>query len=192
MQSWPITTTFAIISVDLWAPGDMENYRGRNHLINYVYDMTQFLVSIATYFITASHLVRLFMKGVLSKFGLCAMIVEDKDGKFMGTFLQMGKALGIRVHVAAACNHETVGVEPFHNFLNHSNKVYGVEHQMSEICVEVAMVSVYAWNARTIDGTDIIRSVPTIGRELKYPMDIHITKIPQVIDSASQNIIYYL
>ena len=120
------------------------------------------------------------------------MIVVDKDGNFMGTFVQMGKALGIRVHVAAAHNHTTVGIERFHNFLNHSNKIYGEEHQTSEIFVEVAMVSAYVWNIRPIDCTGIIRSVCAIGRELKYPMDIPIVEIPQVIDSPSQSVADYI
>ena len=47
------------------------------------------------------------------------------------------------------------------------------------------MMSVYVWNASPIDGTDIIRSFPAIDRELKYPIGMQITKILQVIDSAS-------
>ena len=53
------------------------------------------------------------------------------------------------------------------------------------------MVSAYNWNASPIDGTDIIRRITNIGCELKYPMDIHIAEIPQVIDSASQSVADY-
>ena len=48
VQSWPFTPPFAIISVDLWAPGDIEDYRECNHLVNCMCYMTQFVVSIAT------------------------------------------------------------------------------------------------------------------------------------------------
>ena len=69
--------------------------------MNAMCDMTQFVVSIATEFITASHLARLFMEGFLLKFGLCALIVVYVDNKFEGTFVSMADALNIRVHVAA-------------------------------------------------------------------------------------------
>ena len=40
LQSWPITTPFAIISVDIWKPGEMSDYTGRSHLLNCMCDMT--------------------------------------------------------------------------------------------------------------------------------------------------------
>ena len=109
VQSWHITTPFAIISVDLWAPGAMSDYKGRNHLMRSMCDMTQF-VAIPTQFVTASHLTRLFMESVLLKFGLCAVIVVDADSKFKGTFVEMAECLDMCVHVAASRNHCTVGV----------------------------------------------------------------------------------
>ena len=63
---------------------------------------------------------------------------------------------------------------------------------MSEIFVEVAMVLAYAWNASPIDSTDINISVPAIGYELKYPTDIDIDEITQVIDIASKSVSDYL
>ena len=192
IQSWPITTPFSIISVDLWAPGDMADYKGRNHLLNSMCDMTQFVVSIATEFVTASHLARLFMEGVLLKFGLCALIVVDADIKFKGTFAAMAKALNIKIHVAASRNHRTVGVERFHRFLNHSTTIFAEERGTSECFVECGMISAYAWNASPIDNTDIVRSVPAIGRELKFPLDISLADIPAPIDSASVTVADYL
>ena len=84
----------------------MSDYTDRNYLMNTMYDMTQFVVSIATEFITASHLAWLFVEGILLKFGLCDLIVVDADNKFKGTFVSMANALKIRVHVAAARNHK--------------------------------------------------------------------------------------
>ena len=54
------------------------------------------------------------------------------------------------------------------------------------------MVSAYAWNASHIDGTDIVRSFPAIGRELKLPLDINLVKLPSVIDNASDSVSSYL
>ena len=176
----------------MWQPGEISDYTGRNHLMNAMCDMTQFVVSIATEFITASHVAQLSMEGVLLKFGICALIVVDADNKFKGTFVYMANALKIRVHVVAARNHKTVEVERFRNFFNHVCKIFGEERETSEYFVECGMLSAYGWNVSPIDGTEIIRSITTIGRELKFPMDIHIAKIPTVIDSASKSIVTYL
>ena len=76
--------------------------------------------------------------------------------------------------------------------MNHVCNIFGEERETSEYFVESGMLSVYAWNASPIDGTEIIRSIPAIGRELKFSMDIHIAKIPTVIDSASKSVVTYL
>ena len=95
--------------------------------MNVMRDITQVVVSIGTEFITASFLERLFMEGVLLKFGLCAVIVVDADGKFKDTFVQMDECLKIKVYVAASRNHRTVGVERFHKCLNHTKTIYAEE-----------------------------------------------------------------
>ena len=82
-----------------------------------------------------------------------------------------------------------VGVERFHNFLNHACKIFSEER---ECVVECGMRSAYAWNINPIDGIYIIRSIPAIGREFKIPMDINVTKIPTIIDSTSKIIVTYL
>ena len=191
-QPWPITTPSAIMSVVLWQPGEISDYTGRNRLINAMCDMTQFVVSIATEFIIASHLARLSMLGVLLKCGICALIVVDADNKFKCTFVYMANTLKIRAHVVVARNHKTVEVEGFRNFFNHACKIFGVEREISEYFVECGMFSAYGWNASPIDFTKIIRSIPAICREVKFPMDIHIAKIPTVIDSASKSVVTYL
>ena len=118
--------------------------------------MTQFVVSVATEFITASHLARLFMECVLLKFGLCCLLVVDTDNKFKGVFVDMADSLNIRMYVAAARNHKAVGVERFHKFLNHATTIFSEERGSAECFVECGMLAAYAWNASPIDGTDII------------------------------------
>ena len=70
---------------------------------------------------------------------------------------------------------------------------FGEERATSEYFVEYGMLSsAYAWNTSPIDGIYIIRSIPAIGRELKIPMDINVTKIPTIIDSTSKIVVTYL
>ena len=54
------------------------------------------------------------------------------------------------------------------------------------------MASEYAWNTSHIDDTDIMQSVPAIGWELKFPLDIDLVELPSVIDNASDSVSSYL
>ena len=54
------------------------------------------------------------------------------------------------------------------------------------------MIAAYAWNAMPIDGTDIVRSIPAIGRPLRFPMDIVIADLPIPINDAAQATVRYL
>ena len=47
-------------------------------------------------------------------------------------------------------------------------------------------------NASNIDGIDMPCSVPAIGREFKFPLDIELSKIPEVIDNPSESIVTYM
>ena len=44
----------------------------------------------------------------------------------------------------------------------------------------------------TIDGTDIIRSIPAIGRPLRFPMDIALASLPMPVDDAAKAVISYI
>ena len=79
-------------------------------------------------------------------------------------------------------NHKAVGVERYQKFLNHSQRISTEDRGTSESFVEIGMATAYAWNASPIDGTDIVRSVPAIGRELRFPLDISLADIPTPID----------
>ena len=50
----------------------------------------------------------------------------------------------------------------------------------------------YAWNASPIDGTDILRSVPAIGRELKFLIDIHESNLPVPTSNVTASVVDYI
>ena len=106
------------------ATGDISNYAEKKYIMNSMYNMTQFVVALATEHITTSHLARLFMESVQLKFGIYAVICVDTDSNFKDKFLTMVKCLDIRVHLAAIWSHKTIGVEQYHRFLDHSSKIF--------------------------------------------------------------------
>ena len=50
----------------------------------------------------------------------------------------------------------------------------------------------YAWNSAPIDGTDIFRIIPTIGRELHFPLDINLSALTKLAHNSSQAALNYL
>lgn len=192
VHSWPITSPFAIISVDIWKPGDTTNIDGFKMLLNAMCDMTQFIVSTPIKTSESTFLARTFMEHVLLKFGLCVMVVCDAGSEFRGHFQAMCETLNLRFHLVAKRNHKAVGVERFHKFLNHAQKIGTEERGTSAAFVEIGMTTAYAWNASCIDGTEIVRSIPAIGRPLKYPLDINLCTTPPIIDNPSNSVAQYL
>ena len=192
VHSWPLLAPFAIISADIWCPGDTVSPTGMKYVLNCMCDMTQFVVSTAISHATAAELSRAFMENVLLKMGICIVLVVDDGNEFMGIFEQMAKGLKIRLHKAAKRNHKAVGVERYHRFLNHSVTILSNERQTIKCFVEAAMISAFAWNAMPTDGTDIGRSVSAIGRPLQFPMDIAMAEIPDPIDDAGRATVRYM
>ena len=50
----------------------------------------------------------------------------------------------------------------------------------------------YAWNSVIIDGTDILRSIPTIGREIHFPIDVSLNTLPKLTQNNDQTALDYL
>ena len=192
VHSWPVTTPFCIISVDIWKPGEVVNIDGYKALLNAMCDMTQFVVSTPVKCLVAAHIARAFMEGVLLKVGLCVVVVVDEGREFCSLFRDMCRLLNIKCHVVAKRNHKAVGVERYHRFLNHSQRICSEERGTPASFVECGLTTAYAWNASPIDGTDIVRSVPAIGRVLRFPLDIHESELPQPITDVTRSVTEYV
>jgi hypothetical protein len=169
--SWPLCCPFYILHVDLWAPGDIANYRGETYLLNAMCDLTGFVLVNATSNITAHDLARLFVQKVLLKIGLCGLVVVDDGSTFKGLFQSVCDILHIDIHFAARGNHKAVAVEHFHRFLN-KVAIAANDRGTNIVFVEAAHTAAYAWNSSPIDGTDIIRSVPAVGRPFRFPFSV--------------------
>jgi len=75
--SWPVTSTFYIMHVDLWAPRKMLNKQtGKTMmLMNAMCDLTQFVVSTVIENPTAKSLAQLFMEDVVLTFEMVAVVI---------------------------------------------------------------------------------------------------------------------
>ena len=182
--SWPISTPFYILHVDLWEPGRVKCNKLRmhqsTHLLVAMCDLTGFIICEDLANPTAETLSTLFMKSFPLKVGLCGLVVVDDDSKFKSHFVTMCRTLNIRHHCIAKRNHQALSVERFFRVLNKTVTIAANDRKVppSHVFIETAQCTAYAWNSSPIDGTDILRSVAALGREFKFPFDLSLETPP--------------
>jgi hypothetical protein len=190
--SWPVTSPFFILHVDLWAPGSIKDYRGNTYLLAGMCDLTGFVVQSAVTTITSHDLARVFFQEFLLKFGMCGLVVVDAGSNFLATFEAMCEALSIRFHAAAKGNHKAVSVERYFRFVNKAVTIATNDRDDPTVWVPASMTAGYAWNSSPIDGTDILRSVAAVGRPFQFPIDISLALPPQLCSDNATAVTQYL
>ena len=160
--------------------------------MNTMRDMGKFVVVVPVLDEISSTLTSNFMQHVLSKFGMCYLAIIVDGILFKGVFVAIYQALNLNYNVLAKRIHKGISVENFHRFLNKSVTIATEERGTNDIFVPASIASAYAWNSTPIDGTDIIRSVPAIGRALHFPLDINLNAVPKLIQNNAQATLDYL
>ena len=192
MFSWPVSSPFAIIHVDLWMPGKYTDTNGNMALMNTMCDMSYFVVVVLVTNESSATLAENFFQHVLMKFGLCHLVIIDDGTPFKGDFVAMCIALDLNYDILAKRNHKGLTVEHFHRFLNKAVTIAMEDRQSNDVFVSVGIAAGYAWNRASIDGTDILRSTVATGREFRFPIDINLSPLPQLTQNNAQSTIDYL
>jgi hypothetical protein len=116
--SWPVTSPFYILHVDLWAPGSLTGYQGNTYLLAGICDLTGFVVQSTVNSITSHDLAQIFNQKFLLKFGMCSMVVVDAGSNFLAILEAMCNILKICFHAAGKGNHKAVSVERYFWLVN--------------------------------------------------------------------------
>ena len=178
MFSWPVTSPLYMLHVDIWVPGDYRDYKGNQYLLTAMCDLTGFVVATAVASTKSQALTVAFFQEILLKVGMCGIVVVDAASTYLKEFTAMCSTLQIRLHPAARGNHKAVSVERFFRYLNKAVAIAKNDRDTLNIWVPAAMLAAYAWNGSAIEGTHIIRSVPAVGREFKFPIDMVLEGTP--------------
>ena len=123
---------------------------------------------------------------------MCYLIVLDDGTPFKGAFVAMCQSLNLNYEVLAKRNHKGLSVEHFHRFLNKSVTIAAEDRGTIDIFVPAGIAAGYTWNSAPIDGTDILRTIPVIGRELHFPLDINLNAAPKLIQNNAKAVLDYL
>ena len=182
MFSCPVSSPFAILHADLWVPGHFTDSDGNVALMNGMCNMTQFVAVVPVPGETSATLAEYFMQHVLLKFGICHLLILDDSSPFRGPFTTMCKSLNINYDVLVKSNHKCLLVEVFHRLINKEITIVAENRGTNDIFVVAGVTAGYAWNSSPIDGTNILRSIPAICRELRFPFDINLSALPNTCD----------
>ena len=98
----------------------------------------------------------------------------------------MCNALSLNYDVLMKRNHKGLTVEHFYRFLNKSVTISAEDRGTNDIFVPTDIAADYAWNSAPIDDTDILRSIPAIGRELHFPLDVNLNALSKLAHNSGQ------
>jgi hypothetical protein len=132
------------------------------------------------------------------KFGLCHMIILDKDSKFFCAFKEVCNLLQLNCHVLSGGNHNPIMVEHVNHYLNKGLKVMTNKRGSVQIVMEAILLLIYVWNSAPILGTDLSRSFVALGWEFQFPIDFsadkhwELTSAPAMIKSYSKDLAAHL
>ena len=144
MFSWPISSPFSVLYVDMCIHVCYTDTSSYMTLMNDICDMSQFVVVVSVPDKSSATLASYFMQHVLMKFGLYHLIVLYHGSPFKRSFITMCKALNLSNDVFAKHNHKGFTVEHFYRFLNKRVIIAAEERGTNDIFVPVGITAGYA------------------------------------------------
>lgn len=132
-----------------------------------------------------------FMKHGLLRFGFCLLVPPDAGSAFEKHFSGMCRSLKLPCKPGLKNNKKSVSVKRLFRFFNKAVTLAADQRGGDlKVTVEAVHVANYAWNASPINNTDIIRSVPALGRPFWFPIDCDLSAIPTQLTDDTHDDIY--
>jgi HKD family nuclease len=170
LYSFPLSAPYMAVHADAWVPGDTFSFDGFIGLMIVVCHMTGFAAIEPIKEKNSSSFAR-SVYIILLRYGLANSVITDPDSKFKGEFKEAFETLKIHHHLSARGHHDAILVERFNRFLNAGLRVFNNDRETNRVFVEGAYTLTYAWNSCPVIGTDLSRSLLTVGREFHFPID---------------------
>ena len=173
--SWPIIAPFSILHADLWSPGVATSADGYTQVLGPMCNLTGFVILAPLRSILSNDLAVAFMERVLLQIWFCHIIHVDAGNKFRSVFEVMCNSLSLWFSAVAKGNHQSLSIEQFFKYANTAVTIATQDWATLSVWVPAILLAMYAWNSSLIDGTDIIWSIPAVGRPFCFLLDINIT-----------------
>ena len=115
------------------------------------------------------------------KFCLCHLVLLDDGNPFKDAYVSKCKSLKLNNDILSKRNHKELLVENFHHFKNKATTIAMENWQSDDVFVRAGIAAGYAQNNAHIDETDTLHSTIAMGREIRFPVDIDLSALPQLI-----------
>ncbi len=194
---FPIEAPFCVLFVDAYKAGNHSSFEGDEAYLISCWGMTSFAVMEPIKHATSQNVVSAIMK-IQLQFGLCHIIVLDKDSKFFAAFKEVCNLLQINWHVLSGGNHNPMMVKRVNRYLNEGLKVMSNKRGCVWIVMEAIVLLLYAWNSAPILGTDLSRCFVALGQEFQFPINSsankhwELTSTPATIKSYASELAIHL
>jgi hypothetical protein len=176
LYSFPVSAPFITVHADAWVPGKTASFDGYIGLMIVVCHMTGFATIEPLKEMNSSSFAK-SVYAILLRYGLSQLVITDPDSKFKGIFKEAFSILKIQHHLSARRNHNAILVERFNRYWNSGLRVFNNDRDTNRVFLEGAQTLTYAWNSCPVLGTDLSRSLLTVGREFRFPIDFEADRI---------------
>jgi hypothetical protein len=170
LYSFPVSAPFMTVHADAWVPGKTASFDGYIGLMIVVCHMPGFAAIEPLKEMNSSSFAK-SVYAILLRYGLSQLVITDPDSKFKGNFKEAFLILKIQHHLSTRGNHNAILVERFNRYLNSGLRVFNNDRDTNRVFLEGAQTLTYAWNSCPVLGTDLSRSLLTVGREFRFPID---------------------
>jgi hypothetical protein len=175
LYGFPILAPFVTVHADAWVPGKTMSFDGYTGLMIMVCHMTGFAAIEPIKDMNSSSFAKAVYT-ILLRYGLAQCVITNPDYKFKGNFKEAFATLKVNHHLSARGNHNAILVERFNRYLNAGLQVFNNDRETNRVFVGGTHMLTYAWNSCPVLGTDLSRSLLTVGREFHIPIDFEASR----------------
>ena len=182
IYNFPIEAPFMVLHIDVYQAGAESGFKGSSHYLIAACGMCTFAVMEPIHNANATTYASAIMKIIL-RYVFCHTVVLNKDCKFFGMCREALDLLQINCHVLSGANHNPMIVECLNRYLNQGLRIMRNECDMNRIALEGILLLIYAWNLFPVPGTNISRSMVTVGCEFAFPINFSVSKHVEVFSA---------
>jgi hypothetical protein len=190
LYNFPIEAQMKGIHIDGYTAGKQQGFECSNIYLIACCGMCTFAAVEPVTNASAKSFPSAIMK-IMLQYGIYHTVVLDKDSKFLGVCRESLDLLHIDCHILSGGNHNPMLVEQVNCYLNKGLKIMTNECNSIRVAFKAILLLIYAWNSCPVPGTDISRSLVTVGREFQFPINFSsgkaaaLTSAPGTFESYS-------
>ena len=182
LYNFPIEAQMKVIHIDGYAAGKQQGFEGSELYLIACCGMCTFATVEPVSNASAKTFASAIMK-IMLRYGPSHTVVLDKDSKFLGVCRESLDLLHINCHILSGGNHNPMLVKCINHYLNKGLKIMTNERDSIRVALEAILLLIYAWNSCPVPGTDILRSLITVGHEFQFPIDFSSGKAAALISA---------